>query len=72
MGLVRLGLYSSWWGYWSDLYHFTPFPIKVQESINPIVIGVYPLSLIHYRKGNWLHEGSNPSTPTIVLCLSDL
>ena len=27
-------------------------------------IGVYPLSLISRRKGNWSHVGSIPITPT--------
>ena len=25
---------------------------------------MYPLSLIHRRKGSWLHVGSNPTFPT--------
>ena len=25
---------------------------------------MYPLSLIHRRKGRWLHVGSNPTFPT--------
>ena len=28
------------------------------------LIGMYPLCLIHTRKGNWSHEGSTPSIPT--------
>ena len=31
------------------------------ENINT---GAYPLSLIHRRKGNRLHAGSIPATPT--------
>ena len=29
-----------------------------------IKTGTYPLSLIHRRKGSWLHVGSNPTVPT--------
>ena len=57
----------------------TPFKINIMVNIDKdtlnkwinidklsyIEIGMYPLSLIHYWKGNRLHEGSIPSIPTI-------
>jgi hypothetical protein len=37
------------------------------ERITFHYIGMYPLTLIRCWKGNWLHEGSIPSIPTLIL-----
>lgn len=38
---------------------------KCEAGGSPVNFGAYPLCLIHSRKGNWLHVGSTPTTPTI-------
>lgn len=40
------------------------FAAQVRILSSPQNTGMYPLCLIHSRKGSWLHMGSNPIFPT--------